>query len=93
MRARRVSGRKGMAVAGSAGVGEKERRGSGTGLAKGSGGVGGDAEEAWMRWVCAQARGLAGRARRRKEEAMQTVLANESGAEYAVSAPQIGVDG
>ena len=81
MRARRVSGRKGMAVAGSAGVGEKERRGSGTGLAKGSGGVGGDAEEAWMRWVCAQARGLAGRARRRKEEAMQTVLANESGAE------------
>ena len=65
MRARRVSGRKGMAVAGSAGVGEKERRGSGTGLAKGSGGVGGDAEEAWKRWVCACA---GSRTRRKGEE-------------------------
>ena len=39
MRALRADGRNGMAVAGSAGVGEKERGGSSTGRAKGDGGV------------------------------------------------------
>ena len=79
MRALRARGRKGLAEAGSAGVGEKEIKGSGTGRAKGGGGDGGSEEEEQTRWAGAPARGPAGRPRRRKGEAMQTVCANESG--------------
>ena len=45
MRALRARGRKGLAKAGSAGVGKKEIKGSGTGRAKGGGGAGGSEEE------------------------------------------------
>jgi hypothetical protein len=82
MRALRACGRKGMAEAdGSAGVGKKEIKGSGTGRAPGEG----RRRSRWQRgggvdeWVGAPARGPAGRPRRREGEAMQTVCANESG--------------